>query len=74
MYLRLYLWVLDKLKNLLYKKIAENKKMLVLINPPYAEAGNTLGKESKGDVAKTKIAANIVVKSYPPNISNSVFL
>ncbi len=44
----------------LQQAIKENKKLLVLINPPYAEAGNTLGKESKGDVAKTKIAIELM--------------
>lgn len=47
----------NKIPEGLRKAIAEGKKILVLINPPYAEAGNTLGKESKGDVAKTKIAS-----------------
>lgn len=41
----------------LRKAITEGEKILVLINPPYAEAGNTLGKDSKEDVAKTKIAS-----------------
>lgn len=31
------------------------KKILVLINPPYAEAANSLGSEGKTDVAATKI-------------------
>lgn len=52
----------NKLPENLRKAIAENKKILVLINPPYAEATNadnvsaetTL--ENKADVAKTKIA------------------
>ena len=39
----------------LRQAIAEGKKILVLINPPYAEAANTLGNESKTDVATTKI-------------------
>ena len=46
----------NKVPQELRKAIAEGKKILVLINPPYAEAGNTLGKISKGSVAKTKIA------------------
>lgn len=37
----------------LRQAIKENKKILVLINPPYAEAGSTLGKE-----AKNKVSAN----------------
>ena len=47
----------NKVPEGLRKAIAEGKKILVLINPPYAEAGNTLGKDSKEDVAKTKVAA-----------------
>ena len=47
----------NKVPKALQEAIAEGKKILVLINPPYAEAGNTLGLESKEDVSKTKIAA-----------------
>ncbi len=36
--------------------IREGKKLLLLFNPPYAEAGNSLGKEAKTNVATTKIA------------------
>ncbi|MGB7651115.1 MAG: hypothetical protein WBL62_07990, partial [Gallionella sp.] len=43
----------------LRKAIAEGKKILVLINPPYAEAANTLGNESKTDVATTRTAASM---------------
>ncbi|MGB8516505.1 MAG: hypothetical protein WCD45_01320, partial [Gallionella sp.] len=43
----------------LRKAIAEGKKILVLINPPYAEAANTLGNASKTDVATTRTAANM---------------
>lgn len=42
--------------------IAQGKKILVLINPPYAEAGNALGKGAKGEVAKTKFAATSMEK------------
>lgn len=42
----------------LCKAIAENKKILVLINPPYAEAGSTLGKEGKAKVSANKFAEN----------------
>lgn len=45
----------DKLPEGLRKAIAEGKKLLVLINPPYAEAANSQGNEGKTDVAKTKI-------------------
>ncbi len=44
----------------LRKAIAEGKKILVLINPPYAEATNAntvSGGENKAGVAKTKFAA-----------------
>lgn len=48
----------NKLPEGLRKAIAQGKKILVLINPPYAEAGNTMGEESKEEVSKTKFAAN----------------
>ena len=41
----------------LRQAIAEGKKMLVLINPPYAEAANSQGNDGKTDVAKTNISA-----------------
>jgi hypothetical protein len=46
----------DKLPAGLRKAIADGKKILVLINPPYAEAANTQGNEGKTDVANTKVA------------------
>lgn len=46
----------NKIPVWLQKAIKEGKKILVLINPPYAEVGNTLWKESKNTVAKTKFA------------------
>ena len=61
----------NKLPENLRKAIAENKKILVLINPPYAEAGNTLGKESKGNVSKTKIA-DLAMSEYG-KASNELF-
>ncbi len=45
----------NKLPEGLRKAISEGKKILVLINPPYAEAANSQGNEGKTDVAKTKI-------------------
>ncbi|RTL10753.1 MAG: hypothetical protein EKK54_09910 [Neisseriaceae bacterium] len=45
----------NKVPDGLRKAIAEGKKILVLINPPYAEAANSLGNEGKTNVAKTKI-------------------
>lgn len=45
----------NKIPEQLRKAIAEGKKILVLINPPYAEAANSQGNEGKTDVAKTKV-------------------
>jgi len=47
----------NKVPPSLRKAIAEGKKILVLINPPYAEAANSQGNEGKTDVAKTRIGA-----------------
>lgn len=47
----------NKVPPALRKAIAEGKKILVLINPPYAEAANSLGNEGKTDVAKTRMGA-----------------
>ncbi len=52
----------NKIPQGLQHAIKENKKILVLINPPYAEAGNAVGKDKKGGVAKTKIAATSMNK------------
>jgi hypothetical protein len=41
----------------LRKAMAEGRKILVLINPPYAEAANSQGNEGKTDVAKTCMGA-----------------
>lgn len=49
----------NKVPEGLRKAIAEGKKILVLINPPYAESGDTLGSEAKSDVATTRIANNM---------------
>jgi hypothetical protein len=46
----------NKIPQGLRDAIAQGKKILVLINPPYAESGDTLGNEAKTDVATTKIA------------------
>lgn len=40
----------------LRQAIAEGKKILVLINPPYAEAANSQGNKGKTDVASTKFS------------------
>lgn len=48
----------NKVPESLRKAIADgNKKILVLINPPYAEAGEGIGEGNKAKVAKTKFAA-----------------
>jgi hypothetical protein len=47
----------NKVPPSLRKAIAEGKKILVLINPPYAEAANSQGNEGKTDVAKTRMGA-----------------
>lgn len=61
----------NKIPESLRKAIASGKKILVLINPPYAEAGNTLGKDSKDNVASTKIAST-AMKNYGKS-SNELF-
>jgi hypothetical protein len=48
----------------LRKAIAEGKKILVLINPPYAEAANSQGNEGKTDVAKTRMGALMNKANY----------
>ena len=45
----------NKIPQGLREAITNNKKILVLINPPYAEAANSQGNEGKTDVAKTNI-------------------
>lgn len=58
----------------LRKAIAEGKKILVLINPPYAEATNAdtvSGGENKAGVAKTKFAAT-AMENYG-KASNELF-
>lgn len=44
--------------------IAQGKKILVLINPPYGEAANSLGSAAKTDVANTKIGALMNQTNY----------
>lgn len=52
----------NKLPAGLRQAIAEGKKILVLINPPYAEARAGVGSKSKTGVAKTKLAATAIDK------------
>jgi len=47
----------NKMPKELRQAIAEGKKILVLINPPYAEAANSQGNAGKTDVARTQIGA-----------------
>lgn len=49
----------NKVPENLRKAIADGKRILVLINPPYAEAANSQGNEGKTNVAKTKISENM---------------
>ena len=49
----------NKLPIELQVAIKEGKKILIFINPPYAESGDTLGSDAKSDVATTKMASNM---------------
>jgi cellobiose-specific phosphotransferase system component IIA len=51
--------ITDKLPDGLRSAIAHNKKMLVLINPPYAESANSQGNEGKTDVARTRVGSKL---------------
>ena len=62
----------DKVPDGLRKAIAEGKKILVLINPPYAEARAGVGSKSKLGVAKTKLAATAIAKYG--KASNELFM
>ena len=53
----------DKVPAGLRKAIAEGKKILVLINPPYAESGMGIGKGNKKGVSKTKFS-DVAMKQY----------
>lgn len=46
----------NKVPESLRKAIADGKKILVLMNPPYAESGEGIGEGNKASVAKTKFA------------------
>jgi len=63
--------ITNKVPESLRKAIAEGKKILVLINPPYAEAGSTIGKDGKIEVAKTKCSISLM-KDYG-KASNELF-
>ena len=54
----------NKIPASLQQAIKEGKKILVLINPPYAEAANSQGNEGKTDVAKTNIGVIMNAANY----------
>jgi len=54
----------NKIPPALREAIAAGKKILVLINPPYAEAANSQGKEGKTDVAATKVGLLMRSEDY----------
>ncbi|MGD9887826.1 MAG: hypothetical protein AB7S56_00980 [Halothiobacillaceae bacterium] len=54
----------NKLPQGLRDAIAQGKKILVLINPPYAEAANSLGKAGKTDVAATRMGVLMNKANY----------
>lgn len=54
----------NKLPETLRKSIKDGKKILVLINPPYAEAGETKGHEAKTNVAATMISKTMEDYGY----------
>lgn len=61
----------NKIPEWLRKAIADGKKILVLINPPYAESGEGSWKGNKEKVAKTKFA-ELCMKEYG-KASNELF-
>lgn len=52
----------NKIPEGLRKAIASGKKLLVLINPPYAESGEGFNSGNKKGVAKTKVADKMMAK------------
>lgn len=54
----------NKMPEGLRSAIKQKKKILVLINPPYAEAANSQGNSGKTDVAKTSIGAIMNKSNY----------
>ena len=50
----------NKLPEGLRKAIADGKKILVLINPPYAESGEGSGLGNKAGVARTNVASSMM--------------
>ncbi len=62
----------NKVPEGLRKAIADGKKILVFINPPYAEARAGVGSKSKLGVAKTKLAETAIAKYG--KASNELFM
>jgi len=56
--------ITNKVPQKLRDAIANGKKILVLINPPYAESGDTLGNEAKSNVATTGISKHMKDYGY----------
>lgn len=54
----------NKVPKALQQAIKDGKKILVFINPPYAEATNSAGGGSKDGVQKTNFAANMMDYGY----------
>ena len=54
----------NKIPESLRKAIADKKKILVLINPPYAESGDTLGSDAKTSVASTSMSKSMKDYGY----------
>jgi len=54
----------NKVPDALRQAIASGKKILVLMNPPYAEAANSQGNEGKTDVANTKVSKGMSNYGY----------
>lgn len=52
----------NKVPKALQEAIAEGKKILILINPPYAEVGSGADSGNKAGVAKTKFASTAMVE------------
>ena len=61
----------NKIPVSLQKAIKERKKILVLINPPYAESGEGFSSGNKQSVAKTKFAATAM--AHYGKASNELF-
>ena len=54
----------NKVPESLRKAIADKKKILILINPPYAESGDTLGSDAKTSVASTSMSKSMKDYGY----------